>query len=125
MNQDSQAQDYDLQKRVLVDAAANTAAAQWAAIGRGAPVMGAMAVQAGQWAMLGQAMTLAEKAKSYADGYVMAVMGGSRPDMTNRLVKAVYEAGLTACDADITAAQAVVAKNAGRAIRPAMKVSRV
>jgi hypothetical protein len=93
------------------------AAREWATIARGAPLLGAMAAQAGQWGMLGQAIDLAEKAALYAgDGYTAAVMG-SRPERSNRMVAAVLEAGVTASDADVAAAVAVVAQFKHRAIR--------
>jgi hypothetical protein len=97
------------------------AAREWATIARGAPLLGAMAAQAGQWGMLGQAIDLAEKAALYAgDGYTAAVMG-SRPDRSNRLVAAVLEAGVTASDAEVTAAAGVVAQFKHRAIRAQKK----
>ena len=81
----------------------------WALVARGAKVMALQAHQARQLGMYQQALDVIRKATG---GHAM--FSQPVPDMGNRLLKALLDAGKEAPDALIAQAEAIIAANPGK-----------
>ncbi len=92
------------------DRAGAAGAPAWGAVIRGAKIMALQAHQASQRGLYQQALDIIGDEGGRL--FVSPV-----PDMGNRLLKALHDAGLEATDADVAAAEAVIKANPGARVR--------
>ena len=83
----------------------------WALVARGAKVMALQAHQARQPGMYQQALDVIKNAEGGRAMFSQPV-----PDMGNRLLKALFDAGKEASDAMIDQADAIIAANPGKSV---------
>lgn len=93
------------------DNAVRLACQQWQAIHSGAILMAAAAIAEKSWAHLRQAEEIMSSAKAGFDPLVVAIMGNRPPDLSNRLMQALHQAGTHATADQIAAARAAIKAN--------------
>jgi multidrug efflux pump subunit AcrA (membrane-fusion protein) len=96
---------------IIVTAAQQSGARQWATVARGAALLAQQAITARDWAHLQQAEDIINSPQGSGDLVIAAIFGGNGPDLGNRLLAALHAVGLTASDEAVKAAKAAVAAN--------------
>jgi len=91
--------------------AVRLACQQWQAIHSGAVLMAAAAIAEKSWAHLRQAEDVMSTAKSGFDTLVVAIMGNRAPDLSNRLMQCLHQAGSHATADQLAAARAAIKAN--------------
>lgn len=93
------------------DNAVRLACQQWQAIHSGAVLMAAAAIAEKSWAHLRQAEEIMASAKAGFDPLVVAIMGNRAPDLSNRLMQALHQAGTHATSDQLAAARKIIKAN--------------
>lgn len=93
------------------DNAVRIACQQWQAIHSGAILMAAAAIDQQSWAHLRQAEDVMSSAKAGFDPLVVAIMGNRAPDLSNRLMQALHQAGTHATAGQLATARAAIKAN--------------
>ena len=105
----------------------SSACEDWNLIWRGAVLAADTAIQSRDWVILRQMQEIQSRAASGRDAVISSVFGGEAPDLSNRVLSALHQAGKTATPEQVKAGLTAISRNADelaakkRAARPAIK----